>query len=110
PVRGGVPVPGVQPRAQPRPVAEPEPLLLQRADERDPRPRRRQLQLVAAEARLGGAEDGLRGAAGEPLDPLHRVAVVGVRLVPLQHRELRAVLERVALVAEVLADLVYALE
>ena len=38
------------------------------------------------------------------------VVVVGVRLVPLEHRELRVVLERDALVAEVLADLVDALE
>ena len=43
-------------------------------------------------------------------DPVHRVAVVGVRLVPLEHRELGLVLVRDALVAEVLADLVHALE
>ena len=36
--------------------------------------------------------------------------VVGVRLVPLEQRELRVVLERDALVAEVLAELVHALE
>ena len=46
----------------------------------------------------------------EPLHPVHRVAVVGVGLVPLEHRELGVVLERDALVAEVLADLVDALE
>ncbi len=44
------------------------------------------------------------------LDPVHRVAEVGVRLVPLEHRELGLVLVRDALVAEVLADLVDALE
>ena len=46
----------------------------------------------------------------ERLDPRHRVVVVGVRLVPLEHRELGVVLERDALVAEVLAELVDALE
>ena len=51
-----------------------------------------------------------RDALDELLDPRHRVAVVGVRLVPLEHRELGVVLERDALVAEVLADLVDALE
>ena len=40
----------------------------------------------------------------------HRVLVVGVRLVPLEHRELGLVLVRDALVAEVLADLVDLLE
>ena len=44
------------------------------------------------------------------LDPVHRVAEVRVRLVPLEHRELGLVLVRDALVAEVLADLVDALE
>ena len=41
------------------------------------------------------------------LDPRHRVPVVRVRLVPLEHRELGVVLERDAFVAEVLAELVY---
>ncbi len=41
---------------------------------------------------------------------LHRVAVVGVRLVPLDLRELGRVLVRVALVAEVLRELVDPLE
>ena len=44
------------------------------------------------------------------LEPLHRVAVVGVRLVPLEHRELGVVLVGDALVAEVLRELVHALE
>ena len=51
-----------------------------------------------------------RDPLDELLDPGHGVAVVGVRLVPLEHRELRVVLERDALVAEVLAELVDALE
>ena len=46
----------------------------------------------------------------EPLHAIHRVAVVGVGLVPLEHRELGVVLVGDALVAEVLADLVDALE
>ena len=40
------------------------------------------------------------------LDPRHRVLIVGVRLVPLEHRELGLVLVRDAFVTEVLADLV----
>ena len=40
------------------------------------------------------------------LDPLHLVAIVGVGLVPLQHRELGDVLVGQAFVAEVLAELV----
>ena len=48
--------------------------------------------------------------ATSALHPVHRVAVVGVGLVPLEHRELGVVLERDALVAEVLADLVDPLE
>ena len=44
------------------------------------------------------------------LDALHRVAVVGVGLVPLEHRELGLVLVGDALVSEILADLVDPLE
>ncbi len=74
------------------------------------RPRRLQLELVAAELHRGRPEDVLRHGLDERLDPGHRVGVVGVRLVPLEHRELGVVLERDALVAEVLAELVDALE
>ena len=49
-------------------------------------------------------------ALDERLDPLHRVAVVRIRLVPLEHRELGVVLVGDALVAEDPADLVDALE
>ena len=45
-------------------------------------------------------------ALQQRLDARHRVRVVRVRLVPLEHRELGLVLVRDALVAEVLADLV----
>src|SRR5262245_23154995 len=48
----------------------------------------------------------LGDAGHELLDPLHRVAVVGVGLVPFDHRELGRVLVGDALVAEVLADFV----
>ena len=51
-----------------------------------------------------------RDCLDEVLHPHHRVVVVGIRLVPLQHRELVRVLVRDPLVAEVLADLVDALE
>ena len=73
-------------------------------------PRRREVDLVAAERDDRRAEHLLRRARDELLDPRHRVAVVGVRLVPLEHRELGVMLERDAFVAEVLADLVDLLE
>ena len=65
---------------------------------------------MAAEPHHGRAEHLARHGLDERLDPVHRVAVVGVRLVPLEHRELGVVLERHALVAEVLPELVDALE
>ena len=46
----------------------------------------------------------------EQLEPGRRVLVVGVGLVPLEHRELGVVLWRDALVAEVLAELVDAID
>ena len=58
---------------------------------------------------LALAERG-RDVVHEPLAALGDVVVVRVRLVPLEHRELGVVLGREALVAEVLADLVDALE
>ncbi len=51
-----------------------------------------------------------RGGRDQRLGARHRVVDVGVGLVPLEQRELGVVLERHALVAEVLADLVDALE
>ena len=51
-----------------------------------------------------------RRALDQRLRALHRVAVVGVRLVPLDLRELGRVLVRDALVAEVLRQLVHLLE
>ena len=71
-----------------------------------PLPRRAEVDLVAPEDGLGRAVD-LHGHAGhEALDALHRVRVVRVRLVPLQHGELGLVLVGHAFVAEVLAQLV----
>ena len=52
----------------------------------------------------------LRDRLDELLDPGHRVVVVRVGLVPLDHRELGRVLVGHALVAEVLGELVDALE
>ncbi len=65
---------------------------------------------MAAERHAGRPQHVLRYARHELLDPRHRVAIVGVGLVPLEHRELGLVLVRDALVAEVLADLVDPLE
>ena len=59
---------------------------------------------------LRGSRRLLRHDAEEILDEGHRVLVVRVRLVPLEHRELGLVLVGDALVAEVLADLVDLLE
>ena len=52
----------------------------------------------------------MRDGGDEILDPRHRVLVVRIGLVPLEHRELGVVLVRDALVAEVLRELVDALE
>jgi hypothetical protein len=61
---------------------------------------------VAAELH-GRPPEHLPGDGGhEVLDSLHRVPVVRVGLVPLEHRELRTVLEGGALVPEVLPQLV----
>ena len=64
---------------------------------------------MPAKRRDGGSEYLERDLLEHRLDAVHRVAEVGVRLVP-EHRELGLVLVRDALVAEVLADLVHALE
>ncbi len=99
-----------QPGTQLALVARPELVRLERLDEADAPPRPLQVDLVAAERRDRGSEGVERDLLEHRLDPVHRVAEVGVRLVPLEHRELGLVLVRDALVAEVLADLVHALE
>ena len=101
---------GVELRPQLVRVARPRVVRLQRVHELDPRPRPRQVDLVAAEGRLRPARRRLCCALDQRLQPLHRVAVVGVRLVPLELRELRRVLVGDAFVAEVLRELVHPLE
>src|SRR5581483_6948814 len=66
--------------------------------------------LVPAKGDHGPADRFPGRELDQALDPGHRVAVVRIRLVPLEHRELRLMLERDPLVAKVLADLVHALE
>src|SRR3954452_8504014 len=78
-------------------------LLEDRVAQRHTRPRRREVDLAAVAA-------GRRHRVHHLLDAAHLVGVVRVGLVPLDHRELGVVLERHALVAEVLAELVDALE
>src|SRR4051794_18827822 len=78
-------------------------LLEDRVAQRHTRPRRREVDLAAVAA-------GRRHRVHHLLDAAHLVGVVRVGLVPLDHRELGVVLERHALVAEVLAELVHALE
>ena len=68
----------------------------------DPPPR-------CGEVELAGIPTAAR-PAHDRFDAYHRALVVGVGLVPLDHRELWVVLERDALVAEVLTELVHALE
>ena len=99
-----------EPRAELSLVARPELERLERVDEADATPRRFQIDLMPAKLRDRRAEHVERDLLEHRLDPVHRVAEVGVRLVPLEHRELRLVLVRDALVAEVLADLVDPLE
>ena len=99
-----------QPGTQLALVARPELARLERLDEADALPRTLEVDLVAAERRDRGAERIERDLLEHRLDAIHRIAEVGVRLVPLEHRELGLVLVRDALVAEVLADLVHALE
>ena len=91
-------------------VARPQLERLERLDEADALPGPLQVDLVPAEGRDRRAERLERDLLEHRLDAIHRVAEVGVRLVPLEHRELGLVLVRDALVAEVLADLVHALE
>ena len=65
---------------------------------------------MSAERDLGRSQRLLRDRLDELLDPAHRVLVVRVGLVPLDHGELGRVLVGHALVAEVLRELVHALE
>ena len=78
--------------------------------ERQPAPRRLQIDHLALPRDLGGPERLLRGVRDHLLRHAHDVLVVDVGLVRLEHRELGVVLVRHALVAEVLAQLVHLLE
>ena len=79
-------------------------------DEPHALPRRLEVDLVPLEGDAGRPDRLRRHELDQPLHPGHRVPVVGVRLVPLELRELRVVLVADALVAEVLAQLVDLLE
>ena len=96
-------------RAQLGLVARPDAVRVERLDEPHLLPLR-EVDVVAAEGRLRPADRRLGRAAHELLQPRGRVLVVRVRLVPLDLGELRRVLVRVALVAEVLRELVDLLE
>src|SRR5262245_41388201 len=110
PVGLGVDTSFIEPRAKLLFVPGPQLVRLEGLDEADALPRPLEVDLVAAEPNHGGPERFERHALEERFDPFHRVREVGVRLVPLEHRELGLVLVRHALVAEVLTDLVDALE
>ena len=100
----------LEPRPQLVRVPRPQLEALQRLDEGQPRPRRLQVDLVPLELDDGRAQHLARDVLEQLLDSHHRVVVVGIGLVPLEHRELGLVLVRDALVAEVLADLVDTLQ
>ena len=91
-------------------VRRPEIELRQLVDQPHSLPRRLQVDVVPLERDLRRAQRLERDELDQVLHAPHRVLVVGVGLVPLEHRELGVVLVRHALVAEVLADLVDLLE
>ncbi len=86
------------------------PSLVERVGQPNAGPGSLEIDAVASELDLRRPEHLERHVLDELLDPLHRVPVVGVGLVPLEHRELGLVLVGDALVAKVLAELVDALE
>ncbi len=110
PVGLGIDTALLQPGAQLVRVASPELVLLERLDEREPAPRALQVELVLPEGDRRRSQDLARDLLEHRLDAHHRVLVVRVGLVPLEHRELGLVLVGDALVPEVLPDLVHALE
>ena len=81
-----------------------------RLAQRHPPPGRRQVDLDAVALDLGRAQHALGDLGDQPLEVVRGLLVVGVGLVPLEHRELGVVLVRDALVAEVLAELVDAVD
>jgi len=109
-VAPGVDTALLEPAPQLGGVARPQALGRERVGQLEPAPGPPEVDLVAAEGDRRSAQRLQRHRLHELLDAGHRVAVVGVGLVPLEHRELGLVLVGEALVAEVLADLVHALQ
>src|SRR5436305_4525372 len=93
----------VQTQAELVRVTRPELVLLEGVEKLQAPPRRLQIRFVPTEADLRRPGRLPRDPLDELLDSLHLVAVIRIRLVPLDHRELGDVLVREALVAEVLA-------
>ena len=85
-------------------------VLPQHLGQRHPAPRGFEVDLGTVALDPGATEHPLGDLRDELLEPLGGDRVVGVRIVPLQHRELGVVLGRDALVAEVLAELVDAVD
>ncbi len=78
--------------------------------DRDAAERLREVVHLALVLDAARAEHRIAQPLAHALDQVHEVAVVGVRLVQLEHRELGIVPRRDAFVAEVAVDLVHALE
>ncbi len=110
PVALGIDTPLGQPRTELDLVARPQLLRFERLREANSLPGSLQVEVMTTELHLARADHLSGNGLDERFDPHHRVPVVGVRLVPLEHRELGIVLERNTLVSEVLADLVDPLE
>jgi len=91
-------------------IARPDALRCERVRKAKSPPRLGEIDLVTPERDLRRADRRLRDTLDERLAPLHRVAVVGERLIPLDLRELRRMLVRDALVPKVLRELVDLLE
>ena len=84
--------------------------LADRLAQRHPPPGRRQVDLDPVALDLRRAQHPLGDLGDQQLEVVGGLLVVGVGLVPLEHRELGVVLVRDALVAEVLAELVDAVD
>ena len=69
--------------------------------------RRCEIVAVALIFDLAFAMDGVRKSAHRLLGPFHKIAVVRIRKVQLEHGELGIMLRREALVSEIAIDLVY---
>ena len=85
-------------------------VLVDRLGHRQPVERPAEVDGLALVGDRRGAEHALRDLAEQRLGEVHQVAVVPVRLVELEHRELGVVPRRDAFVAEVAVDLEHLLE